>query len=76
MEEFIPLEALMTSAEITGWPAIGRLITNNIDFDTLLKCREVSTAFKYFLDNNRDVWLESLDRVRHEYLDKLLLEVP
>ena len=76
MEEFIPLEAMMTSADVTGWPAIVRLITNKIDFDTLLKCREVSTAFKYFLDNNRNVWIESLVRVRHEYLDKLLLEAP
>jgi hypothetical protein len=28
MEEFFPLEAMMTSAEVTGWPAIVRLITN------------------------------------------------
>lgn len=74
MEEFIPLEAMMTSADVTGWPAIVRQIVNKIDFDTLLKCREVSTAFKYFLDNNRNVWIDILDRVRHEYLDKLLLE--
>ena len=75
MEKFIPLEAMMTSADVTGWPAIVRQIVNKIDFDTLLKCREVSTAFKYFLDNNRNVWIDILDRVRHEYLDKLLLEV-
>ena len=74
MEEYIPLEAMMTSADVTGWPAIVRKITNNIDFDNLLKCRQVSTAFKYFLDNNRDVWLKSLDGVQHEYLDKLLSE--
>ena len=73
MEEFIPLEAMMTSAEVTGWPAIVRLITNKIDFDTLVKCREVSTAFKYFLDNNRDVWIAIFDRVRQEYLDLLVV---
>ena len=72
MEEYIPLEAMMTSAEVTGWPAIVRQILIKIDFDTALKCREVSTAFKYFLDNNRDVWKHILDRVRHEYLDKHL----
>ena len=75
MEEFIPLEAMMTSGYVTGWPAIVKKIINKIDFDTLLKCREVSTAFKYFLDNNKDVWIVILDKVQHEYLDKLLLEV-
>ena len=25
-------------------------------------------------DSNKDVWIEILDQVRHEYLDKLLLE--
>ena len=74
MEEFIPLEAMMTSAEVTGWPAIVRIITNNIDFDNLVKCRQVSTAFKNFLDNNRDVWLKALDRVQHEHLDVFLSE--
>ena len=74
MEEFIPLEAMMTSRDVTGWPAIVRQIVNKIDFDTVIKCREVSTAFKHFLDNNRNVWIDILDRVRHEYLD--LLEVP
>ena len=64
----------MTSRDVTGWPAIVRQIVNKIDFDTVIKCREVSTAFKHFLDNNRNVWIDILDRVRHEYLD--LLEVP
>ena len=76
MEEFIPLEAMMTSGYVTGWPAIVKKIINKIDFDTLLKCREVSTAFKYFLDNNKDVWIVILDKVQHEYLNKLLLGVP
>ena len=62
MEEFFPLEV--------------RLITNKIDFDTLLKCQKVSTAFKHFLDNNRDVWLKALDRVRHQHLDVFLSEIP
>ena len=73
MEEFIPLEAMMTSAEVTGWPAIVRLIINKVDFDTLVKCREVSTAFKNFLDNNRDVWIAIFVRVRQEYLDLLVV---
>ena len=76
LDKFIPLESMMTSADVTGWPAIVGLITKDLDFDTLLNCREVSTAFKYFFDNNRDVWLKSLDRVQHEYLDKLLWEDP
>ena len=76
MEEFIPLEAMMTSAEVTGWPAIVRLIINKVDFDTLVKCREVSTAFKNFLDNNRDVWIAIFVRVRQEYLDLLVVTMP
>ena len=67
---------MMTSAEVTGWPAIVRLITKKIDFDTLVKCREVSTAFKYFLNNNRDVWIAIFDRVRQEYLDLLVVVAP
>ena len=76
MQEFIPLELWMRSADVTGWPALVGQIVNKIDLETALKCREVSTAFKYFLDNNRDVWKHILDRVRREYLDKLLLELP
>ena len=74
MEEFVPLELWMRSADVTGWPALVGQIVNKIDFETALKCREVSTTFKYFLDNDREVWISILDGVRGEYLDKLLLE--
>ena len=74
MEEFVPLELWMRSVDVTGWPALVGQIVNKIDFETALKCREVSTTFKYFLDNDREVWISILDGVRGEYLDKLLLE--
>ena len=74
MKELVPLELWMRSADVTGWPALVGQIVNKIDFETALKCREVSTTFKYFLDNNREVWISILDGVRREYLDKLLLE--
>ena len=45
MEEFVPLELWMRSVDVTGWPALVGQIVNKIDFETALKCREVSTTF-------------------------------
>ena len=58
-----------------GLPLLVKLLTRLI-LRLFSNAREVSTAFTYFLDNNKDVWIDILDGVEREYLDKLLLEIP
>ena len=72
-EKWIPLEFMMKSQNCSGFPTIVGQILGHVDFDTLVSCRLVSKDFDNFLDD-KSFWIACLDKVRKEYLDKLLVE--
>lgn len=72
----IPIETMMRSHDISGFPNITIQILGQLDLDTLINCRHVSRTFKNFLDTNFgfDFWIESLCQIRKEcYLTRVRL---